>query len=163
MNRAQRRQAAKATKAKPGRGRADPFAYLRAIGGVQPFTSDEKTQLCLPVRMAYEALRTGKGDAGDFDTLAVVVNTCLIRAEQIAPELVARVIDAQDALMRIKDRANRTGRLGLDYQAMTDLLPIIDLHEQLIDLSAPVQMKAALLEVMARIERGQFFTTKEQA
>ncbi len=43
------------------------------------------------------------------------------------------------------------------------MLPIIDLHEQLIDLSAPVQMKAALLEVMARIERGQFFTTKEQA
>jgi len=72
MNRAQRRQAAKATKSKPGRGRADPFAYLRAIGGVQPFTTAEKTQLCLPVRMAYEALRTGKGDAGDFDTLADV-------------------------------------------------------------------------------------------
>ena len=71
-----------------------------------------------------------------------------------------RVIDAQDALMRIKARHLRTGRLGLDYQAMADLLPIIDLHEQLIDLSAPVQMKAALLEVMARIERGQFFTTK---
>jgi|GEM_PF-2166975 len=155
MNRAERRQAAKATKAKPGRGRADPFSYLRAIGGVQPFTTAEKTQLCLPVRMAYEAVRTGKGDAGDFDTLAVVVNTCLIRAEQIAPELVTRVIDAQDALMRIKERGQRTGRLGLDYQAMADLLPIIDLHEQLIDLSAPVQMRDALLEVMTRMNRGQ--------
>jgi len=68
---------------------------------------------------------------------------------------VTRVIDAQDALMRIKERGQRPGRLGLDYQAMAALLPTIDLHEQLIDLSAPVQMRDALLEVMTRMNRGQ--------
>ena len=128
--------------------------------GIATYSTDTNTfDLWLPsmqrARQIEQELRSGRGDAGDFDTLAVVVNICLIRAEQIAPELVTRVIDAQDALMRIKERGQRTGRLGLDYQAMADLLPIIDLHEQLIDLSAPVQMRDALLEVMTRMNRGQ--------
>lgn len=160
MNRAARRAEAKAAKS-PTRRRIDPFAYLRTIGSLQPFTEAEKTKLSLPVRMAYEALRTGKADEGDFDTLAVVVNTCLIRAEQISPALVDRVIEAQDAMMRIKERHLRTGRMGLDAQAMADLLPILDLHEQLIDLSTPAQMRDALLEVMARIDRKQFFTKEK--
>jgi hypothetical protein len=48
--------------------------------------------------------------------------------------------------------------VGLDYQAMADLLPIIDLHEQLIDLSTPAQMRGALLEVLTRMNRGQILT-----
>ena len=163
MNRAQRRQPAKATKAKPGRGRADPFAYLRTIEGLQHLPDSAKADLCLPVRMAYEALRTGTATEGDIDTLAVAINASLMRAEKISSALVVRVIEAQEAVLRIKARQQRTGRFGLDAQAMAELLPVIDLYEQLIDLSTRAQMADAIREVMARRDRGQFFTTKEQA
>ena len=116
-----------------------------------------KADLCLPVRMAYEALRTGTATEGNIDTLAVAINASLMRAEKISSALVVRVIEAQEAVLRIKARQQRTGRFGLDAQAMAELLPVIDLYEQLIDLSTRAQMADAIREVMARRDRGQIF------
>jgi hypothetical protein len=149
------------------RWEASPTAPLRALVGSMPFDEAEQTKLQLPGHMAYEALRTGKAsdEAGDFDTLAIIANVCLIRAEQIdrdarrdgravsdADFLVPVVREAQEALMRIKARSIRTGRMVATGPELQALATMLDIHDQLVANSTPRQMELALREVARRMQ-----------
>jgi hypothetical protein len=146
---------------------ASPTAPLRALVGSMPFDEAEQTKLQLPGHVAYEALRTGKAsdEAGDFDTLAIIANVCLIRAEQIdrdarrdgqavsdADFLVPVVQEAQEALMRIKARSMRTGRMVATGPELQALATMLDIHDQLVANSTPRQMELALREVARRMQ-----------
>jgi hypothetical protein len=157
------------TKKRPQRRRweASPTAPLRALVGSLPFDEAEQTKLQLPGHVAYEALRTGKAsdEAGDFDTLAIIANVCLVRAEQIdrdaqrdgqavsdADFLVPVVQEAQEALMSIKARGMRTGRMVATGPELQVLATMLGIHDQLIAHSTPRQMELALREVARRIQ-----------
>jgi hypothetical protein len=58
--------------------------------------------------------------------------------------------------MRCWDRFNRTGRWGFDGPALLDLPSTIDLHEQLISLSTPIQMADAMKEAIRRMDTGEY-------
>lgn len=134
---------------------ADPFTMHRVMGGIQPFTTDELTALKSPPRVAFESMRRGGGTESDFHTLAAVANNTLVCAESIHPDCVEVAKRAQDALMAILDRQIRLGKWGLDSQALQDLPPVLDLHEQLLDLYTPLQMQQAMAETMRRMAAGQ--------
>ena len=134
---------------------ADPMAIYRTMGKIQPFTADELTALKSPPRVAFESLRRGQGIEGDFHTLAAVANNTLVCAESIPPDCVEVAKLAQDALMRILDRQIRLGKWGLDSQALQDLPPVLDLHEQLLELYTPLQMQQAMAETIRRMKAGQ--------
>jgi hypothetical protein len=122
-----------------------------------PFDQKEITHLAVPPRLAIEAIRYGKGTESDFDTLACIVNVCLIRTEQIGGDKTDALKvchDAMEALMKMKERAQRTGKIGFGIGEMDALVPALDLHEQLIELSTPKQMADALRQVLHRIETG---------
>lgn len=133
----------------------DPTGGLRVISELKPFDDTEVLELALPPRVAYQSIKDGRGSDGDFDTLAVVVNVSLIRCEAIGQDGVELCKEAQDALMHMKARRLSTKRWGLDYQAMQSLPAVIDLHEQLLELSTPRQMMEAMREVMRRMNAGQ--------
>jgi len=133
--------------------RIDPMGGLRLISELKPFDQAERTNLSLPVRMAYEAVKSGRGDENDMDTLAAIVNVSLIRCEQEYPDYIDVCKEAQQAVMHIKDRYLKSGKLGMSGQDMQDLLPVLDLHEQLIELSTPKQMMDAMKEVLKRIDQ----------
>jgi hypothetical protein len=151
---------------------ASPTAPLRALVGSIPFDEAEQTKLQLPGHMAYEALRTGKAseEAGDFDTLAIIANVCLVRAEQIdkvakrdgrstseADFLVPVVQDAQEALMHIQARGIRAGRMVATGPELQALATMLDIHDQLVANSTPRQMELALREVAVRMRRQQVY------
>lgn len=130
---------------------------LSAISEHIPFDQQEITKLAVPPRLAIEAIRYGKGTESDFDTLACIVNVCLIRTEQIGgdkTDAMAVCHDAMEALMKMKERAQRTGKIGFGIGEMDALVPALDLHEQLIELSTPKQMMDALRQVLHRIQTG---------
>lgn len=133
---------------------ADPMAICRTMGKLQPFSVDELTALKSPPRVALESLRRGHGTEGDFHTLAAVANNTLVCAESIHPDCVEVAKLAQDALMRILDRQIRLGKWGLDSQALQDLPPVLDLHEQLLELYTPLQMQQAMAETIRRMRAG---------
>ena len=133
---------------------ADPGSMRRLLNGVQLFTAPELTALQLPPRVAFESLRTGRGTDTDFHTLACVANNTLVCAESIHPDCVEVAKVAQDSLMNMLDRFNRLGKWGLDAQALQDLPPVLDLHEQLLALYTPKQMQKAMLETMRRMKAG---------
>lgn len=136
------------------RYQADPAAMFRVFNRLEPFTQAEQHQLNVPVKLAYERLRTGVGCEDDFHTLAAAVNVAMIRAESIDPMAEQTAVNARDALLRCLVRHGSTGRWGFDGPALHDLPPAIDLHEQLLALPTPLEMADAMKEAIRRMDAG---------
>jgi hypothetical protein len=134
---------------------ADPMAMFKTINRIEPFSADELLRLELPIRLAFEALRTGRGTESDFHDLAAAINTAMVRSEAVDPLCEQTAIAARDALMRCWHRHQRTGVWGFDGPALLEVEAGIDLHEQLIRLSTPLQMIEALRTVMQRGRCGE--------
>jgi hypothetical protein len=137
---------------------ADPMAMFKVMNKVKPFDSTEQMRLNLPVRVAYESLRSGKGEEGDFHTLAAAVNVAMVCAEKIDPLVEETAILARDALVRCWHRYQKTGRWGFDGPALVDIPAAIDLHEQLVANQTPLQMQKAMVEVIRRMDAGEVQT-----
>lgn len=141
---------------KPRRhGHGDPFAQFRLMRKLQPFTQSELIKLNLKPRMAWHAMRTGQSNNDDRGTVSAIVNTALVRCESINPDLVGVCKQAQQALWRIKQRHLQTGSCVLTQQDIQDIEPVVDLHEQLLELSTPLEMERAMLEVLRRAAAGE--------
>lgn len=134
------------------RWQKDYSAFGRIIGLLEPFTPEELLRLELPIRMSFEALKSGKGVESDFHDIAAAINYTMVRSEEVDPMCEYTAIAARDALMRTWHRWEKTGKWGFDGPALAEVEAGIDLHEQLIRLSTPGQMVKAMREV---IRRGQ--------
>lgn len=134
---------------------ADPMALFKTMAKHEPFTKPELLRLELPIRLSFEALKTGKGQEHDFHDLAAAINTALVRAEQIDELCAHTAIAARDALMRCWHRFERTGVWGFDGPALYEVEAGIDLHEQLLRLSTPQQMVRSLKTVIERGRSGE--------
>lgn len=128
------------------------------------------------MHLALEALRTGRATDEDYDTLAIVANVSLVRAEQIdkaarkagrlhsEADLMVPVIQrAHDALMTLKARGLRTGRLVPTRPELQEIATVVDIHDQLLALSTPRQMEQAMREVLARVQRQQVYRLEDAA
>ena len=133
---------------------ADPSSIYKLMSRIQPFTPVELVKLQTPVRVAFESLRTGRGEESDFHTLACIVNVSLIRSESIDALCVETCQRAQTALLAVLARNKRLGKWGLDAAGLQDIPPAIDLHEQLLELSTPHQMQVAMQETLKRMHEG---------
>jgi hypothetical protein len=159
MNREQRRAQQRAQRrqgrhTKTRRSYADELGGMRLIRDLEPFTAQEVAALTLPPAMAYEAITKGLGQEDDFDTLAAVINVSMVRCETIGQQGVELCQQAQESLMHMRARHTRTGRWGVDAAARENIPAALDLHEQLLQLSGPRQMREALQEVLRRCESG---------
>lgn len=134
---------------------ADPLAMFKIINKLEPFTAAELLRLELPLRMSFEALRTGKGAEQDFHDLAAAINATIVRSEAVDPLCEQTAVAARDALMRCWHRFERTGRWGFDGPALLEVEAGISLHEELIRNSTPLQMIEALREVQRRGIRNE--------
>ena len=134
---------------------ADPGAMFKVLNRLQPFTESELLQLELPIRISFEALKTGKGTERDWSDLAAACNVTIVRSHEIAPQCVAVAEAGSDALMRMWNRAQVHGVWIFDGLALAEVAAVVDLHEQIIRLSTPEQMIIAMRKVVkARAAQG---------
>jgi hypothetical protein len=136
----------------------DPFAIYKVLGRVKGFSEAEQAQLNLPVRLAYDALRNGKAEEGDFHTLAAAVNVAMISAEHISgdggPMVEHACILARDAMVRVLQRHQRTGKWGFDGPGLAEVLQGVEIYEQLTSLLTGQQLKEAMTECIRRVDAG---------
>lgn len=132
------------------RYRADPSSIYRVMSRLQPFTPDELLKLELPIRMAFEAIKTGRGTLQDISEIDAAINATMVRAEKLDPLCRQTAMVSRDALLRCLHRYNATGRVGFDGPAIAEVELGIDLYEQLLRLSTPLQIADALREVLRR-------------
>ena len=137
------------------RWQKDYGALGRVLNRLEPFNADELMRLELPIRISFEAIKTGAGSEQDFHDLAAAVNVTIVRSETVDPLCEQTAIAARDALLRTHDRFQKSGRWGFDGPALGEIADGIDLHEQLIRNSTPLQMIDALREVIRRGERQE--------
>jgi len=164
LNRAARRTLARAQARAPRptarRYAPDVTAHARTLARAQEFTPDEVQRLASEAHEAFHAFKTGGGSSDHFDTLALIVNVVLIRAEAIdaasgGGDVCVRAAQAaQDALMRMKDRRQRMGRWALDAAGMAAIETALDVHDQLLELGTIGQIIDAMREVQRRMDSG---------
>jgi hypothetical protein len=133
---------------------ADPAAIYKLMSRIQLFTPEELTRLQIPIRVSFEAIKSGRGTHSDYQDLADAINCAMIRAESIDPMAESMVLRARDAMLRVLDRFRRTNRWGFDGPAITEVEDAVEFHEQLLRLSTPQQMIDAMKEVHRRCARG---------
>lgn len=139
-----------------GKGRRDPGAWLQAIGMQQPLTQEQQDDLGLAVHLAIERLRIGSPVEGDWHTLAAAVNVSMVLCEKgVGPEYLPDIITAQDALLRVWKRYERTGRWAFDGPAYKVLTRAVEIHEAHAGAITRDGARAAMLEVRARARRGE--------
>ena len=137
------------------RWQADPLSFQRLLNKLQPFSEPERLRLELPIRLSFEALRTGQGSESDFHDLAAAINVTMIRAETAGAEAEQAAIAAHDALMRVWRRWQRASKWQFCGSDLADIEDGIGLHEQFIVLSTPQQMINAGNEAIRRGAVGE--------
>jgi len=125
----------------------DPRAFHKVLALTQPFTTDELTELLLPIRSSFEALRTGKATDRDAGDIISVVNVVGLMSMKIHPDAVAAAHAAVYAMGRAVERHKRTGAWGLDGPGLAEVEQGIAMHEQLCQHCTPRQMRDAMLRV----------------
>lgn len=132
------------------RYQADPGTVMRVINRLTPFSAVELLELELPIRMSFEFMRSGSGTLNDYSNLELAINVAMVRSEDVDPFCVQTAVAARDALLRTWERHQRTGRWGFDGPALAEIDAGIELHEQLVRNSTPLQMIQAGREVKRR-------------
>lgn len=153
MNRKARRDAAK------GRGqlsaRKKPkLGGLYLLDWARPFEGSDTLDLKIKVRDCLQTLKDGTSEAHHFDYVAMAFNVAMVRAESIDPSLVTTVQRGMDAMVRMRERAQRGLNLRFDSPGLRDTPPAIDVYEAILDASSPLQMALASKEAYKRITNG---------
>lgn len=121
-----------------------------------PLSGSQQTDLALAARLAFECTRRGQASEADRDTLACMVNVSLVLSERHCSPVEVEVTKlTQEALLRADGRALEGLRWGLDGQGLQAITAILDMHEQQIALVGREAVAGAVLEVRARMARGQ--------
>ncbi len=162
MNRTQRRAAQhKRTMRNPARWQADPTTALALIAHRTPMAGEHAAACSNEVRLAWHHLCHGSGTTAHFDAVATAMNVCLVRAETIGADAVEVAIRAQGAMVAMQQRYLRCARLGPDADALAHVPIALDLYDQLLQLSSPLQMRNALAESLDRIAAGHTLTPRQ--
>lgn len=147
MNRAQRRaNYRQATAPAPSRS-----TWAAVIAANQPMQEAVADLSLTRLHAAFADLRTGSTDDDLFDRLADAVNVGLIRAEQIDELCVVPMLAARDALLRCDDIRGKHGRYGFDGPGLQAMATGLEVYEEILRNSTPLQMTDALRLSIARM------------
>ena len=141
LNRAQRRAQ------RSGKGlqitKVPPPTGLYILFNASPHEPGEKAGAHLKTLACFERCRDGTGSTDDADHLAIALSICKMRALAIDDTLADMIGRAQDAMLRLKDRYDRLGRIGFDGPGLTQVGEALYACQLIIDASSPLQMRQA--------------------
>jgi hypothetical protein len=133
---------------------ANPLAHESTAHKVRTFSAEETAALSVEVHLAWEHLTHGRGTLMHFDTVANALNASLILSERIGQDAVDVAQRAQCAMAEMQRRYHRVGSFGADAVALADVPPGLDLYDQLMGFSNPLQLVQAVCKSWQRIEQG---------
>ena len=123
----------------------------KVLDGLQDLNEEHAVPILNLVKAAFELLRTGGGEPKHFDRLASAFNVALIRAESIDPLAEQTMLAGIEAMQRCDGIWQRHGRFGFTGPDLVAMKDAINLYEDILRLSKPLQMEAAVEEVARRM------------
>ena len=138
--------------------RIDPHAGLHALAMNRPLDASQKTDESIGLRVSLEALRTGSAGESAFHAIVAAVNVSMVLCERgHGVHYMPDILQAQTSLLRVWQRAQKSGRWLFDGPGWQHVNHAIDIHEaQLADISRR-DASEAWREVVLRIKRGHVF------
>ncbi len=144
------------------KAKKDPNAFMRVIMGVKPLSKSQQTEIGIAYHMAFDSMRKGVGQEGDFHTIACSLNIALILSERgYGTDWIDQIKAAQAGLIRCLIRGQKTGSWGLDGPAMTVLAEALALHDEQIELATGKEIREAIAEVHRRVIVGEVLKTEK--
>ena len=123
-----------------------------------PLDRNEQVNLSLDAHAAFDEISHGRGQTAHIDALAVAANTCLVLCERgFGPECDPKIIEGQEALMRIKARCLQGKAIGFDGLGAQALRDMLDIQAQQMEHAGQAEVAIAILEVRERARNGNTF------
>jgi len=129
-------------------------AGFATIARHQPIGISAAHNLVL-AEQAFKDLAAGSADHELFGVLAMAINCSLVRAETIDPLLEQTMQRAVVAMVDALGIFERHGRCGFTGPGLDAVRQALDAYDAIARASNPVQMQAALTEVMRRYRKQQ--------
>lgn len=150
--RAQQKRADRSRRSKPHR-RIDPMACITRR---MPLRDDQQIDIGIAYHASLQALLTGHGTEQTWSTLACALNTSLLLSEYgVCAPATQTIKFAQEALLRARERAGRTGKWALDGDGIRTLQAALNIHDEQISRTTRDKITAALHEVHRRASMGE--------
>ena len=132
---------------------ASPSRWLFCIRDQKPFEPHEQTNISLMGWQAYHSLCRGDGDPDDIAAMWSMSSVLKYRAETIGSEVVEIATKGIAAAKRADDRLQKTGKVGLDGEAIQALKDCLEVFDDLLKLSSAGDLMKALDKVQKERER----------
>lgn len=131
----------------------DPMGWVKSR---MPLEDDQMRDLGIAYHVSLQAMLSGRGTEQTWSTLACVINIALLLSEAgIEPSAIQTIKLAQEALLRVRDRAGRSGKWAFDGEGIRIILAAVNLHDEQISRATRGQVTAALVEVNRRVTIGE--------
>ncbi len=125
---------------------------LATIAHHQQATSQQATGLMLELYEHFDALKSGDALPDHFHQLACSLNTAMVLAERIGQQLVDVMDAAHAAMIECAEFHQRHGRFGFTGPGMQAVAEALDVYGQIVSLSTPRQVMAAVAEGHRRVQ-----------
>jgi hypothetical protein len=135
------------------RQQRDPMGWITRR---TPIADDQQRDLGIAYHASLQALLTGHGTEQSWSTLACALNIAMLLSERnIGASLMPTIKLAQDALLRSRERAQRTGKWAFDGDGIRVVLAAVNIHDEQISRASRAQILAAIDEVHIRVMAGE--------
>ncbi len=136
-----------------------PRQHFDPMGWVKkrlPLADDQQRDICIAYRASLQAMLRGHGTEQAWSTLSCSFNIALILCEQgLCAAAIPTIKLAQQALVRVHERAQCTGKWVFDGDGIRVVLATANIHDEQLEMATRGQIIAALDEVHRRIEIGE--------
>lgn len=155
-------------KSRKGAKKYDPTRWLhRAITAnekrmdAKPLTEQRQTEIALGHHLSFEALMRCPTDEAWYD-LCGNLNMCLVLAEMgHGTEYIDDIKAAMIGMMRARYRADRTGSLALDADAIKAIRTVLELHDEQLRVVERSELRKAARAIVARTKNGDVYSDFE--
>lgn len=131
----------------------DPMACITKR---MPLADDQTRDLGIAYHVSLQAMLSGRGSEQAWSTVACTINIAMLLAEDgVEAAALPTILVAQEALLRVRERAQRTGKWAFDGDGIRVILAAINIHDEQISRATRGQIVAALEELHRRVMIGE--------
>lgn len=140
---------------RPKRVLRNPIEWV--VTGVKPATEDAQTKLKVGLHWSMAKITKGEGDTTDWQNVSDALNVSMVLCEMgLGKEYLPELETAMYAMVDLRDRYKKTGRMVLKALEMQAINLGLELHDEQIAVAPVKDMELALAEVQRRLASRNF-------
>lgn len=138
-------------------------ALDNAVRSVKPIEQKSIDSLELVARIALDKMTKGYGDEAAFNDLRLMVDmTLILSCVKFKRTYIDDIYNAQKALVRVKKRYQKTGKLAFDGEGLSIIKDVFEHHVQFLGLCTPAEVMDVMRIHAEKMERGDFYDENQE-